>query len=59
MSGIGAAYNKESLQQHGITHIMTVAYDCKRKFSNDFTYLYIPALDTLNCNILKYFDKTN
>jgi hypothetical protein len=46
IGGIGTAYNKDVLKEIGITHIMTVAANCKPKFENDFKYKLISALDT-------------
>ena len=51
IGGVGCAFNLESLQQVGITHIMTVATDCKPRFENKFTYKVISAFDTPNYNI--------
>ena len=34
LGSIGAAYNKESLELHGITHILTCADSIKPRFEN-------------------------
>ena len=38
IGSVGAAYNKESLKEHGITHIHTVAKNIKPRFPEEFTY---------------------
>jgi len=46
IGSIGAAYNLNQLQEHGITHIMTVAKDIKPRFESNFTYKIVSCLDT-------------
>lgn len=56
---IGAAYNKQSLEAHGITHILTCASNINPRFPNDFTYKVLELLDTPTQNIVKHFKEAD
>jgi len=55
LGSIGAAFNKESLIKHGITHILTCADKISPRYPSDFKYLCLPILDTPSENICKFF----
>ena len=59
LGSIGAAYNKESLQKLGITHILTCAMGIKPRFPDDFKYEILNCLDSPNQNVLQYVDQAN
>jgi hypothetical protein len=48
---IGAAYNKEKLDEAKITHILTCASNISPRFPKDFTYKVLPLLDKPDENI--------
>mmetsp|Transcript_17410 Transcript_17410/g.16605 ORF Transcript_17410/g.16605 Transcript_17410/m.16605 type:complete len:133 (-) Transcript_17410:500-898(-) len=55
LGSIGAAFKKESLVQHGITHILTCADKLKPRFPEEFEYLCLPVLDSPTNNIVMFF----
>ena len=52
LGSIGAAYNKKTLTDLGITHILTCASGIKKRFPDDFKYEILNCLDSPNQNIL-------
>jgi len=56
---IGAAYNKESLQKQGITHILTVAEKIDPAFPAALTYKVIPMYDDPAENVHGSFEEAN
>ena len=59
IGSVGTAYNKESLIENKITHIMSVAHECAPRFPNGFQYQHYPCYDNPNQIITKYFEKSN
>jgi len=59
LGSVGAAYNKESLQKHGITHILTCASKLQPRFPSEFKYMCLHVLDSPNENICTYFRQAN
>ena len=59
LGSVGAAYNKESLKQLGITHILTCAANIKPRFPEDFKYEILNCLDSPNQSILQHVEKSN
>lgn len=59
LGSIGAAYNKEELEKHGITHILTCAAKIKPRFPDEFKYHLLNALDSPNQNVLQLVDQSN
>ena len=57
IGSIGAAYNKEKLLQHGITHILCLSEIIKMNFPESFTYLRIPMIDRIEYDITEDLDK--
>lgn len=57
LGSIGAAYNKKTLQDIGITHILTCAANIKPRFPNDFKYHCLNCLDSPNQNLVKFFEE--
>jgi len=55
---IGTAYNKKSLQDNGITHILTAAANIGQRYKEDFQYKQLNLLDSPNQNIVKFLDET-
>ena len=53
---VGAAFNGDKLQQYGITHILTCASGIGQRFTDKYTYLQLPLLDTPMCNIKEHFE---
>ena len=51
IGSIGCAYNEKSLQQHEITHIVTVANKIKPRFESKFVYKIIAVLDSASADI--------
>ena len=48
IGSIGAAYNKESLKERGITHVLCTAAGLKPRFPTEFTYKNLECLDSPN-----------
>lgn len=59
VGSIGCAYNEESLKNHEITHIVTVANKIKPRFEGKFVYKIIPVLDSASADIKQHFIDTN
>jgi len=57
IGGIGTAYNKEAMDEIGITHILTCAANIKPRFENDYLYCKLPCMDSPNQAILPHVDK--
>jgi len=56
---IGAAYNKASLMEHGITHILTCASNISPRFPNIFKYKILDLLDSPTQNIVSSFNEAH
>ena len=54
---MGVAYNLKSLQENGITHILTAAANLGPRFKDQFTYKILKLLDTPNQNIVQCFEE--
>ena len=52
IGSVGAAYNLKSLQELGITHILTTAAGIKARFPKEMIYEHLPCLDSPNQNVL-------
>lgn len=59
LGSISSTYNKKTLQNHGITHIISVIAGYQPPFPNDFYYLVVNALDNTNNNLSSVFKDTN
>lgn len=59
LGSISATYDKKTLQDHGITHVISVIAGYQPPFPNDFYYMIVNALDNCNNNISSVFDDTN
>jgi len=59
LGNINSAYDIEKLKEIGITHIISVLAGFIPPYPNDFKYLQLNALDTINTNLFEEFDITN
>ena len=59
IGSVGAAYTEESLNKHGITHIVTVASKIQPRFKEKFTYKIVDVIDKSDCDIMSHFKETN
>lgn len=56
----GATYNREVLQENGITHIIGLSKSTRPRFPNDFVYMSIEDLeDSPKSDITPYIKDTN
>lgn len=55
ISGYEFASNLSELQRHRITHILNMSYEYDDAFPNEFTYMHIPAKDTLTERLGPWF----
>lgn len=53
IGSVGAAMNKTTLKDIGITHILIVADKLTPMFPEEFTYLNIALLDAMDANLLE------
>lgn len=59
LGNINSVYDKKKLKELGITHILSVLAGFDPPFQNDFNYLVLNALDTINTDLSKNFDNAN
>ncbi|KAF2069722.1 hypothetical protein CYY_008963 [Polysphondylium violaceum] len=52
------AVNRSNLDDHGITHIVSVLNGFKPKWTNMYKYLHIDIIDTPSAELYQYFEKT-
>jgi len=52
------AVNRSNLDDHGITHIVSVLNGFKPKWTNMYKYLHIDIIDTPSSELYQYFEKT-
>ena len=55
LGNIQAAGDIQTLKQHNITHILTVAAGIKPLYPRDFTYKVINVADTSNSSLIRHF----
>ncbi|KAJ5357962.1 phosphatases II [Penicillium brevicompactum] len=55
ISGYEFASNLSELQRHRITHILNMSYEYDNAFPDEFTYMHIPAKDTLTERLGPWF----
>jgi len=53
LGSVGAAHHLPHLLQHGITHIVSVGRNLTQPFTQHFTYMYIPMLDSSTTRITR------
>jgi hypothetical protein len=58
IGSFAAADNKETLVNHGITHIIVAASSLKKKFIDSFNYMHLDILDSPEVPIRKHFEDT-
>lgn len=56
ISDYETSFNKQLLQEHKITHIITCVYGLTPRYPDEFIYKNIPLIDNPSENILCYFD---
>ena len=56
LGSVGCAYNKASLEEAQITHILTVADNLQPRYRNDFTYKIIQCHDNSTQDLLDLFN---
>jgi protein-tyrosine phosphatase len=56
IGSIGAALNKQYLQESHITHILTVADNINQSYPNDFVYKNIEITDRIDFNLLEVLE---
>jgi len=49
---------RERLKQHQISHILSVAHECRPLFPQDFNYMVVKARDIYDQDLISYFDRT-
>lgn len=59
LGNINSVYDFNKLKSLGITHIISVIEGFIPPYPNDFNYLVINALDTLNTNLFDSFETSN
>lgn len=57
LGSIGAAYNKDGLINHKITHILSVANMVEALYPSDFTYKKIEVRDSADVDLEEHFDE--
>lgn len=57
ISDIASVYNKDRLEEDGITHIITTVLGVGPMYPESFVYMNIPARDIENQNMEGYFDE--
>ncbi len=58
IGSFAAADRKETLINHGITHIIVAASSLKKKFTDTFNYMHLDIFDSPEVDIRKHFDDT-
>ncbi len=58
IGSFASADKKETLINHGITHIIVAASSLKKKFPDSFTYMQLDVLDSPEVEIKKHFNET-
>lgn len=58
IGSVGAASNKQALLDNKITHVVVAATGLKKFFPENFEYLQLTLLDSVDQDIKKYFDET-
>ncbi|KAG9293130.1 hypothetical protein G9A89_016492 [Geosiphon pyriformis] len=51
-----AATDRDWLEEHNITHILTIAEGLRPAFPKEYIYKFIPARDHQNQNLIEHFD---
>ena len=59
IGNIYSVYDINKLKEIGITHVVSVLAGFEPPFPNDFKYLVLNALDTVNTDISKNFESAN
>lgn len=59
IGNINSVYDVKKIKELGITHIISVLAGFIPPFTNDFNYLVLNALDTINTDMSKNFKSTN
>ena len=59
LGDINSAYDKQTLKDLKITHVISVLSGFVPPYQDDFNYLVLDALDTVNTNLFDNFETTN
>lgn len=59
LGSLESSYDKATLKNKGITHIISVLAGYEPPFPDDFNYLVINALDNQSSNLIEVFDDTS
>ena len=60
IGGVGCAFNFDTIQEHGITHILTVASKINPRFNKKgIIYKIIECLDSPDADVKQHFEESN
>ena len=59
LGGIDSVYDKDELKKLGIKNIISVIAGFEPPYPENFNYLVLNALDTVNTDLKEYFETTN
>jgi hypothetical protein len=59
LGSLESSYDKTTLKNKGITHVISVLAGYEPPFPDDFNYLVINALDNQSSNLIEVFDDTS
>ena len=59
LGGINSVYDKDELKKLGVKNIVSVIAGFEPPYSDDFNYIVLNALDTVNTDLKEFFSVTN